>query len=274
MSDRPLVSVVIPARDRRDVLPRALRSLQAQRFGDWEAVVVDDGSADGTAEAARTFADVRVRVIRHEAGRGPAAARNTGIRATGGRIVAFLDSDDEWRPEKLQRQVEAFASAPAEVGVVYTGTLRHFGGKTYEIPAPSAGKREGDVFAAVLRGTYLVPTPAAAVRREVFESAGLFDESLPALEEWDLWIRLSRFCRFAFVPEPLVVSHFTPGSLSSDRRLFRRAKGLILRKHLPDFLERPGALLSVLASMARLTAGHALARIRPDGTAGDHGVKR
>ncbi len=273
MSVRPLVSVVIPARDRRDLLPRALRSLLAQTFGEWEAVVVDDGSVDGTAEAARAFADGRVRVIRHAAGRGAAAARNTGIEATGGEIVAFLDSDDEWRPEKLQRQVEAFAAAPPSVGVVYTGTLRHFRGRTYEIPSPSVRKKEGDVFAAALRGTYLVPTPAAAVKRATLEAAGLFDESLPALEEWDLWIRLARVCRFAFVPAPLVVSHFTPGSLSSDRRLFFRAKGLILRKHLTDYLERPGALLSVLASMARLKVGHALAGIRRERGAGDREEK-
>jgi len=269
MADGPLVSVIVPARDRRDILPRALRSLLAQTYRDWEAVVIDDGSEDGTAEAARALGDPRLRIIRHNPGRGAAAARNTGIRATGGPIVAFLDSDDEWRPEKLRRQVEAFASAPAEVGLVYTATLRHFKGKTYEIPSPSVRKKEGDVFAAVLRGAYLVPTPAAAVRREALVRVGPFDETLPALEEWDLWIRLAKVCRFAHLPEPLVISHFTPGSLSSDRRLFCRAKGLILKKHLPEFLEHPAALLGVLASMARLASGWVLAAVRGEGRGAD-----
>jgi glycosyltransferase involved in cell wall biosynthesis len=268
MSQRPEVSVVVPAYNRREVLARALRSLVGQTFRDWEALVVDDGSTDGTGDAVYSFSDPRLRVIRHPVRRGPAAARNTGMAASTGRIIAFLDSDDEWLPEKLRKQVEALAAAPTGTAVVYTTTLRHFGARTYEIPSVSARSREGDLFKTILRGTYVLTTPSAAVTREAIDAAGYFDESLPALEEWDLWLRLAKVCRFAHIPEPLTISHFTPGSLSADRLIFLAAKRLILRKHLRDFLKEPRALASALAGMARLRAGDILCRLRPE-TAGE-----
>jgi glycosyltransferase involved in cell wall biosynthesis len=265
MTSRPVVSVVIPAYNRRQLLIQAVRSVFAQSYGEWEAIVVDDGSTDGTENVSAEFADERLRLIRHPARRGPAAARNTAIAASRGRIIAFLDSDDEWLPEKLEKQMNAFAEAPADVGVVYTGTWRSFKGKKYGIPSPSIRVKEGDVLNTVLRGVYLVPTPAAAVKREYLDRIGLFDEALPALEEWDLWIRLAKACRFSYIPELLTVSHYTPGSISTDRLLFLKAKRMVLRKHRTEFLSSPLALLSVLAGMARLRAGHLLSLIKGGG---------
>jgi glycosyltransferase involved in cell wall biosynthesis len=262
MTRQPAVSVVIPAFNRRELLTRAVRSVFAQSYGEWEAIIVDDGSTDGTENVSAEFADERLRLIRHPARRGPAAARNTAIAASRGRIIAFLDSDDEWLPEKLEKQVKAFEEAPADVGVVYTGTWRYFKGKKYGLPSPSIRNKEGDVLKTVLRGVYLVPTPSAAVKKECLDRAGLFDESLPALEEWDLWIRLAKACRFAYIPELLTVSHYTPGSVSADRLLFLRAKRMVLRKHRTEFLRSPLALLSVLAGMARLRAGYLVSLIK------------
>jgi glycosyltransferase involved in cell wall biosynthesis len=272
MSGRPEVSVVIPAYNRRQLLKRALRSVLAQSCGDWEAIVVDDGSTDGTGCAAAAFSDARIRLLRHPSSRGPAAARNTGIAASRGRIIAFLDSDDEWLPEKLARQVEAFRQAPAEVGVIYTATRRLFKGKEYIIPSASAGRKEGDLYGPILRGAYLVTTPAAAVKRECLEAAGLFDETLQALEEWDLFLRLARICRFGYIPEALTVSYYTPGSVSADRLRFARAKGMILRKHMKEFFKSPRALTAVLGGIVRLHAGRALAGLRERGRGPGEGV--
>jgi glycosyltransferase involved in cell wall biosynthesis len=265
MSRQPEVSIIIPAYNRRELLARALRSVLGQTYREWEAIVVDDGSTDGTGSAVGEFGEGRLRILRHPERRGPAAARNTAIAASRGRIIAFLDSDDEWLPAKLEKQVQAFREAPPDVGVVYTGTLRHFKGKTYVIPSASAGRKEGDVFATILRGSYLVPTPAAAVKKECLDAVGFFDESLPALEEWDLWIRLAKVCRFRYVPDLLTVSHYTPGSVSADRTLFLRAKRLVLRKHRKEFLRSPRALVCVLGGMARLRAGYLLGRIKEVG---------
>ncbi|MGD1009344.1 MAG: glycosyltransferase family 2 protein [Candidatus Aminicenantales bacterium] len=274
MNRQPEVSIVMPAHNRRELLKRALRSVLGQTYGEWEAIVVDDGSTDGTGSAVGEFADERLRVLRHPVRRGPAAARNTAIAASKGRFIAFLDSDDEWLPAKLEKQVEALRKAPSDVGVVYTGTLRHFKGKTYVIPSASANRKEGDVFAAILRGSYLVPTPAAAVKKECLDAVGFFDESLPALEEWDLWIRLAKACRFRYLPDLLTVSHYTPGSVSADRLLFLRAKRLVLRKHRTEFLRSPRALGSVLGGMARLWAGHVLGGIKEAGRRPPEGPTR
>ncbi len=100
----PRISIIIPAYNRADVLPRAINSVLSQTFTDYEIIVVDDASTDETSAVARNF-NGPVHVIRHEVNRGPAAARNTGIEATSGAYVAFLDSDDEWMPEKLGRQI-------------------------------------------------------------------------------------------------------------------------------------------------------------------------
>src|ERR1035437_870774 len=104
---RPLVSVIIPVFNRAKLLATALHSVAEQTFPDWEAVVVDDGSSDESAEVAlRVGQPGKVRVVRHERNLGPSAARNSGILAARGRYVSFLDSDDSWHPEKLSRQVE------------------------------------------------------------------------------------------------------------------------------------------------------------------------
>jgi glycosyltransferase involved in cell wall biosynthesis len=258
----PAVTVVIPAYNRKALLRRALGSVLGQTYDDWEVVVADDGSTDGTPDLAGEFAAERVHFLRLPFRRGAAAARNAGVAASAGRILAFLDSDDEWQPEKLEKQMRAFETAAPDVGVVYTSTVRFFRGRTYDIPGASIRTREGNLFGPILRGLYIVPTPAAAVRRECLERVGGFDESLPALEEWDLWIRLAKVCRFAHVPEALTVSHYTLGSLSADRRLFLRAKRMIYRKHRRDFLKSPAALAALAVNMARLRAGLLVERIR------------
>src|SRR5262245_28149594 len=104
----PRISVVIPVLNRAAVVRRAIASVLAQTFQDFEIVVVDDGSTDGTAESVDTLSDRRIRVIRHEQTLGGGAARNTGIRASRAPFVAFLDSDDEWVPTKLEKQLGVF----------------------------------------------------------------------------------------------------------------------------------------------------------------------
>jgi glycosyltransferase involved in cell wall biosynthesis len=267
------VSIVIPTHNRKVLLRRALGSVLGQTYDDWEAVVADDGSTDGTSDLAGEFAAERIRFLRLPFRRGAAAARNACIAASAGRIVAFLDSDDEWRPEKLEKQMRVFEAAAPDVGVVYTRTVRFFRGRTYDIPGASIRKKDGDLYRPILRGLYIIPTPAAAVRKESLERVGGFDERLPALEEWDLWIRLAKICRFAHVPESLTVSYFTPGSLSADRRLFLRAKRMLYRKHRRDFLKSPAALAALAVSMARLRAGLFVERVRGREAANEDGAE-
>ena len=119
----PVVSVIIPTYNRAHLIGRAIRSVLDQTYQDWELIVVDDASTDDIPGIVKGFTDGRVKYIRHDENKGAAAARNTGIQAARGAYIAFLDSDDEWLPEKLERQVQAFESSDAQVGVIYTGTI-------------------------------------------------------------------------------------------------------------------------------------------------------
>jgi glycosyltransferase involved in cell wall biosynthesis len=211
---RPRVSVVIPTFDRAEVLGRALRSALAQSFDDVEVIVVDDASGDDTRQRVAELRAPGVRCVVHARRRGGGAARNTGIAEARGALVAFLDSDDEWRPHTLARQVECFERAEADVGVVYTGrTVVGDGTETVWLP-----RRRGWVLPALLAGNFVGTTSAVMVRRTILQRVGGFDEGLASCQDWDLLIRLARVCRFDGVAEPLVRYHDDPdrGRISRD----------------------------------------------------------
>jgi glycosyltransferase involved in cell wall biosynthesis len=183
------VSVVIPTFNRGWCLGEAVDSVLGQRWSDYELIVVDDGSTDETTELLASYGR-RIRVLR-QANRGVSAARNLGIRASAGRLVAFLDSDDLWLPQKLAAQVAYFEEHPDALicqteelwvrkGVRVNPGLRH-------------RKAAGMIFERSLE-LCLVSPSAAMVRRELFDQVGLFDERLPACEDYDLWLRIS--CRY------------------------------------------------------------------------------
>ena len=150
-SSTPTVSVVIPTHNRSDLLPRAIRSVFAQTFQDWEVIVVDDGSTDDTAAVVRSFRDERVRYVKLERNSGPSRARNVGIDGARGRYLAFLDSDDEYLPHKLETQLRQFQTNPyklARLGVVL-GHRRVQGGQSASARARRLRPLRGDVRPAV-----------------------------------------------------------------------------------------------------------------------------
>lgn len=196
----PLVSIVIPAYNRAWCLAEAVDSVLAQEFRDFELIVVDDGSADGTPLLLEGYGDA-IRVLRR-GNRGVSAARNAGIAAARGGLIAFLDSDDLWLPGKLSRQVAFFTSHP-EALICQTEEVWVRNGRRVN-PGKRHRKRGGMIFEPSL-DLCLVSPSAVMVRRELFERAGLFDESLPACEDYDLWLRVS--CRFPvhLIETPLIV---------------------------------------------------------------------
>ena len=185
----PLVSVVIPTCNRAWCLAEAVDSVLAQDFRDFELIVVDDGSADDTPQLLERYGDA-IRVLRRE-NRGVSAARNAGIAAARGGLIAFLDSDDLWLPGKLSRQVAFFTSHP-EAFICQTEELWVRNGRRVN-PGKRHRKRSGMIFEPSL-DLCLVSPSAVMVRRGLFECVGIFDESLPACEDYDLWLRVS--CRF------------------------------------------------------------------------------
>jgi glycosyltransferase involved in cell wall biosynthesis len=230
----PKVSVIIPTHNRAELLKRAIQSVLNQTYQDFELIVVDDGSTDNTEEVVRSLNDEKLRYLRHDKNRGAGAARNTGIRAAEGRYVAFQDSDDEWLPAKLEKQIRIIESAPSEVGVVYTGFWRIEDHKKVYIPSPRITPKEGNIHDILLKGNF-IGTPVALVKRECFDRAGIFDEKLPKLEDWELWIRISKYYQFRYIDEPLVISYLTQGGVNEQGGLTQlQALKSILEKYFED----------------------------------------
>jgi len=181
----PKVSVIIPTYNRRNLVREAIASVLAQTYHDFELIVVDDGSDDGTAAVVQEFD--RVRYV-FQPNRGVSAARNRGVALSTGAMLTFLDSDDLWQPHKLERQV-AFFTAHPEARVCQTEEiwLRH---GVRVNPHKKHRKVEGDIFARSLE-LCLVSPSAVMLRRELFEQMDGFDESLLACEDYDLWLRIA-----------------------------------------------------------------------------------
>jgi glycosyltransferase involved in cell wall biosynthesis len=196
------VSAVIPTFDRAGPLRRALASVFAQTRPADEVIVVDDGSCDDTAT--RVAADFpEVTLIRQEHG-GVSRARNRGVAAASGTWVAFLDSDDEWVPEKLARQCQALARQ-REYPLCHTDEIWIRGGRRVN-PRLCHDKHGGWIFRHCLPLCAISPS-SAMIRRDTFEALGGFDESLPACEDYDLWLRLCARYPVLLVDEPLVVKY-------------------------------------------------------------------
>lgn len=181
------VSVIIPTYDRADRVTQAVSSVLAQTYTDFELIVVDDGSRDETPGALATFAD-RIHMIRHEKNLGVSAARNTGIRASSGAFIAFLDSDDRWLTEKLEVQERFFREHP-DAQACQTQEIWMRRGRRVN-PARRHLKPTGDVFEPSLERCLVSPS-AVMLRRGILDEVGLFDESLPVCEDYDLWLRIA-----------------------------------------------------------------------------------
>ena len=235
--NRPTVSVVIPTYNRKAALARALKTVVAQSFRHWELIVVDDASTDDTEGAVRSLGDGRLMYVRHAQNRGGSAARNTGIHQAQGKYVAFLDSDDEWFPDKLARDVAAFAGEG--VGLVYCGKeLVDPEGRLLLRRIPSL---QGDLYRKLLAHDFIGSCSRVAVRKDILEATGEFDENLPSREDWDMWIRVSKLAKVACVPECLVRRHLGGDQVSGSLKSIYEGHRKVVEKHLKEF---DAALLS------------------------------
>lgn len=199
-TELPLVSVVLPTYERADVLRGAIGSVLGQTFTDFELFVVDDGSTDGTAAVVESFDDSRVRYF-HQPNRGVSAARNHALRKARGRYVAFIDSDDVWRADKLQRQIEALHGLPETVGLLYGGVrdLERDGSTVLHVPT-----HRGDLECELGVRNVIHGTSGVLMRRAVIATVGFFDEEIPAAEDWDYWFRAARFTSVDYIEEPMI----------------------------------------------------------------------
>jgi glycosyltransferase involved in cell wall biosynthesis len=229
LSDVPLVSVIVPVFNGRDHVAAAIESALAQSMSRVEVVVVDDGSSDGSGELAESIAgrDSRVRVIRQE-NRGLSGARNTGVRESRGRYVGFLDADDLWLPEKLERQVPLLAPGR----VVFSDAFLMRNDAVSEERIFGAGRVAAAIDFEALLEQNPIPILTVLVERELLLDVGGFDESLLSVEDWDLWFRLHATGRVSFigVDESLACYRINAGGLSSDRLRMARWRLKVLEK--------------------------------------------
>lgn len=254
----PAVSIVLPAYNRAGTIRSAIASVLRQSWSDFELLVVDDGSTDDTVAVARAETDPRIRILQTSRNMGVSGARNHGIAAARAPWVAFQDSDDEWLPEKLDRQMARLSAPGASAIAAYCGMAivtemaTSAGPRTAVryIPDASVHAVEGDILPDAQR-TSFVSTQTLIASRAELEAIGGFDEKLSALVDWDLVLRLAGRGQFAFVDEPLVLQRFSGNSITRDRARRAAARARIIAKHHALFARDP----AVLAQHYRTLAG-------------------
>ena len=250
-----LVSVVIPTYKRPLFLERAISSVLQQTYTNWEIIVVDDNEAgsDYRRETEHLMAqyssDARINYVQHSLNRGGGAARNTGIEASQGEYVAFLDDDDTWLPQKLEKQLSLYETSPTCL-VVYTGYQNvYFDGRPTTINLPVL---RGNILKDLLKQNKVSTTSTLLCRRATLVEVGMFDAHFPASQDYDLYLRLAQTCRFDYVNEPLVIFHrHQQGNISNNVKSKLHAFDLLLAKHQHLFQQYPDSYVYHLKFFAK-----------------------
>ncbi len=252
----PRVSVHIPCYNSEKYISETIKSVLAQSFGDFELIIINDGSRDRTEEIVKSFQDSRIRYLYQE-NRGLSAARNRAVSVSGGEFIAFLDHDDLWMPDKLEKQIAVFEK-DTDIALVYTNYY-----KLYPDGKKALGLRgeqpQGRVFEQLLR-QYTVSLTTAMVRRKaLLELGDLFNEKLRIFEDYDVFMRIIFRHKVAYLRQPLTIYR-----IHDDRAtyLFRSSYPdefefavENLKKIEPDFVDRHSDTLRYLqASISHLRA--------------------
>lgn len=233
-----LVSVILPTYNRESVLPRAIESVLAQTYADFELIVVDDASTDHTETVIELFDDERIQYYRFEENRGANAARNKGIEIASGAYLSFLDSDDVLKPKHLESVVDIFESEESDCAGVFTAFEIEKDGERLN----RSGAKDGYVtYDEILAGNVVGGFSCVTIRSAAFDHVGVLDESLRSHQDYDLFIRLLREgFKLKGINESLVVCHKGSDNRISDNPVRTEAgTERILEKH-GDVLSRPG----------------------------------
>jgi len=236
MNKKPLVSVIIPVYNRQNLIQRSIFSVLNQTYTNLEVIVIDDASDDCTSDKVKQISDVRLKCYRNANNKGPSASRNIGIKMAKGEFIAFQDSDDEWYPEKLSKQINRIMNSGVKTAAVYCGMEFH----DY-ITGKKIGEntRETNFRKNFTSGSHLL-TPANVtilIRKRVLDEVGYFDERLHASEDTELAIRVSRLYDYSFIAEPLVKVTRNHKQLMGNTENYILAKEIIIDKH-SDYLSK------------------------------------
>lgn len=263
-NNEPLVSVIIPTYNRKDVVIAAIESVVNQEYKNFEFIVIDDGSTDGTKEyIEEMFPDIVV--IRQE-NQGVSSARNLGIKNAKGGYIAFLDSDDRWLPNKLLRQVEYIREYP-EYDICHTEEIWYRNNIRVN-PMQKHQDDSADLFAKSLR-ICIISTSSVLIKKTVFDDIGLYDSDLVACEDYDLWIRITAKYKVLFLAEKLVIKYGGSGDQLSkkywgmDRFRIKSMEKLLLSGSLDE--ERIVILKEVLQEKLKIFIAGAVKHANLDG---------
>lgn len=255
------VSVILPTYNRARLLPRAIHSVLAQSYDDLELIIVDDGSEDDTADVVGNIRDSRVRYMRLARNQGISAARNRGLQKASGEYLAFQDSDDEWDPQKLEKQIRSLEAHP-DREIVYCDMYRHrANGSVLYFRSPSIQMGRLINPETGYWQSYMLAMQPTLLRRECLQGE-TFDERLSLFEDLDLFLRLARRRRFVHLQEPLVHYYQTYG-LTANRKKEIKGRWQLLRKYGrqllkedPSFLLRESADVLLRRSLRSVTQTH------------------
>ena len=229
------VSVIIPTYNRAEFLRSAIESALKQTFTDLEIIVSDDKSTDHTQEMVENLKDERIKYIKNEGNKGVSAARNAAIKEAKGEYIAFLDDDDEWVPDKLQRQVEVLDKSQSNICGVYSNRL--FIEKTTGrilSDNPGTDTLQGNLLYQLAKKSP-IHTSTVVIKKRCLDKVGLFDETISYMEDRDMWIRLSMNWDFKYIHEPLTkayihghehLSHNVKGQTAGREKLLERYEHL------------------------------------------------
>ncbi len=227
----PLVSVVIPTHNRPELLTRALESVYAQTFTDFEVIVVDDGDAPRVHDVLGEYlARPNFVYLETNKNQGGSATRNVGITHAQGKHVAFLDDDDEWLPKKLEVQVQTLRDTPEEVGFVFCA-INNIHNDTIETTPVNPDTRDYSTIALIRFNGFI--TSGLVVKRSVFDEVGMFDESLPSHQEAELMLRVTQKYQGVGLKEAYVNMRFSSSDDHIGGNVHRRIMGreMVMKKH-------------------------------------------
>lgn len=224
-----MISVIIPSYNRADRIAASVRSVLNQTYRDIEVIVVDDCSADNTEEVLLSLLDSRIRYARHEVNKGACAARNTGIALTKGKYIAFQDSDDEWFPDKLEKQIRALETSDSDI--VFCRYVKYKDGNECEGPLHFSEGVLGSVDTL-----YGIGTQTLLAKASVFQDIR-FDIRMPRFQDLEWLIRAQDKYQIYCLAEPLVKYNLGEDSISVNPRKLYAASVLLLKLH-PDLLKK------------------------------------
>ena len=232
-SNTPEVSIILPTYNRADTIKRSVTSIINQTFENWELLIVDDGSTDSTAESVNNL-DPRIK-YHYQKNKGVYTARNNGLNLSRCNYITFMDSDDEWMPQKLTLQVEKFEKTSGKVGLIYA-----FYDVIYDKTNTLVGKidthHKGDVYEVCLSGNP-IGASTVLIRKEVLQKVGYFDERFNGMQDWDLWLRISKHYHFDYVPKYVFKYYLHDNQLSCNLALRVQIWECFLAKFKDDFIQ-------------------------------------